>query len=113
MLMTPLSSSAQCQTRKKKNKSIKEKVCYINILLRRYSLSPEYLKHRFPFQDTVPLELIGMDLVGKLSENGHQYICVMVDYCTKWSKAYPLKYKFGAPKLLLTDQGREFVNRVI
>jgi len=70
-----------------------------------------------------------MDLIGKLTptENGHQYICVMVDYFTKWSEAYPLKtkkaeevtgcildffYTFGAPQRLLTDQGREFVNKV-
>ncbi|RXN33963.1 gypsy retrotransposon integrase 1-like protein [Labeo rohita] len=78
---------------------------------------------------TEPLELLGMDLIGKLTptENGHQYICVMVDYFTKWSEAYPLRtknadevtscildffYKFGAPKRILTDQGREFVNKV-
>lgn len=70
-----------------------------------------------------------MDLVGKLAptRQGHQYICVMIDYFTKWTEAYPLKtkcaaevtecifnffYKFGAPKRLLTDQGREFVNEV-
>lgn len=70
-----------------------------------------------------------MDLVAKLTptEDGYQYICVMVDYFTKWCEAFPLKtesaeevtgcivklfYKFGAPKRLLTDQGREFVNKV-
>ena len=70
-----------------------------------------------------------MDLVGKLtlSNGGNQYICVMVDYFTKWAEAYPLKsktaeevtncildwfYKFGAPKRLLTDQGSEFRNKV-
>ena len=69
-----------------------------------------------------------MDLV-KLTktEGGNQYICVMVDYFTKWAEAYPLKskcavevtkcivefvYKFGAPQRLLTDQGTEFKNQV-
>ncbi|CAI5673972.1 unnamed protein product [Oreochromis niloticus] len=78
---------------------------------------------------TEPFELIGMDLVGKLTltDGGNQYICVMVDYFTKWAEAYPLKnktanevtscildffYKFGAPKRLLTDQGSEFCNKV-
>lgn len=76
-----------------------------------------------------PFELVGMDLIGKLSctQNGHQYICVMVDYFTKWPQAYPLKSKsakdvtecivkfvhqFEAPKRILTDQGKEFVNAV-
>ena len=71
-----------------------------------------------------------MDLIGKLTEtkDGHQYICVMIDYLTKWPQAYPLKTKsaaevteciirffhqFEAPKRILTDQGREFVNAVI
>lgn len=70
-----------------------------------------------------------MDLVGKLatSSGGYQYICVMVDYFTKWPQAYPLKsknavevtkcildffYTFGAPQRLLTDQGSEFCNKV-
>jgi len=83
----------------------------------------------FSSQVTEPLELVGMDLVGKLTltDGGNQYICVMVDYFTKWAEAYPLKsktadevtncildffYKFGAPKRLLTDQGGEFCNKV-
>ncbi|XP_026026956.1 uncharacterized protein LOC113024268 isoform X2 [Astatotilapia calliptera] len=74
-----------------------------------------------------PFELVGMDLIGKLTEtnNGHQYICVFIDYFTKWPQAYPLKSKsavevtnclikfvhqFEAPKRILTDQGKEFVN---
>nr|XP_055055419.1 uncharacterized protein LOC129440231 [Misgurnus anguillicaudatus] len=68
-----------------------------------------------------------MDLVGKLAltDNGNQYICVIIDYMTKWPQAYPLKSKaarevadcllkfvhqFEAPKRVLTDQGKEFVN---
>ena len=80
-------------------------------------------------QVTEPFELVGMDLVGKLTvtDGGNQYICVMVDYFTKWAEAFPLKtktaeevtnciidffYKFGAPQRLLTDQGSEFCNKV-
>ncbi len=52
---------------------------------------------------------------------------MMIDYFTKWREAFPLKtksaeevtgcivklfYKFGAPKMLLTGQGSEFVNAV-
>ncbi|KAI4817650.1 hypothetical protein KUCAC02_011033 [Chaenocephalus aceratus] len=48
-----------------------------------------------PIEVTEPLELVGMDLVGKLTvtDGGNQYICVMVDYFTKWAEAYPLKSK--------------------
>jgi IS30 family transposase len=70
-----------------------------------------------------------MDLVGKLvmTDQGNQYICVMVDYFTRWSQAYAIKsksaaevtqcilkfvYQFEVPQRILTDQGREFVNQV-
>ncbi|RXN04057.1 gypsy retrotransposon integrase 1-like protein [Labeo rohita] len=102
---------AQCPQCQARRASIKEKKAYT------------------PITVTEPLELVGMDLIGKLTptESGYQYICVMVDYFTKWPEAYPLKsksaadvteciidffYKFGALKRLLTDQGREFVNKV-
>ena len=70
-----------------------------------------------------------MDLIGKLtkSDSGNSYIRVMIDYLTKWPRAYPLSskradevadcilqffYQFEAPKRILTDQGKEFVNEV-
>uniref|UniRef100_A0A9J8BA27 Integrase catalytic domain-containing protein n=1 Tax=Cyprinus carpio carpio TaxID=630221 RepID=A0A9J8BA27_CYPCA len=70
-----------------------------------------------------------MDLVGKLvkSDQQCQYILVIIDYCVKWTQAYPLKskstaevtqcilkfvYQFEVPKQILTDQGREFVNTI-
>lgn len=50
------------------------------------------------FKVTQPFELLGMDLIGKLTrtDSGHQYICVMIDYMTKWPQAYPLKSKSAA-----------------
>lgn len=70
-----------------------------------------------------------MDLIGKLKETktGNQYVCVIIDYYTKWAQAYAIKsknaeevknqilkfvYQFEAPKRILTDQGSEFVNAV-
>lgn len=57
-----------------------------------------------------------MDIVGKLSktQREHEYICVVIDYYTKWTESpaefanciVQLFYRFGAPKLILTDQGR-------
>ncbi|KAL0149440.1 hypothetical protein M9458_039260, partial [Cirrhinus mrigala] len=69
-----------------------------------------------------------MDLVGKVTRTrkGNEYICVLVDYYTKWAEAYAIPnksaavvsrciinffYRFGAPKRILTDQGSEFVNQ--
>lgn len=66
-----------------------------------------------------PWELVGMDLT-RASE-GYQYICVMMDYISKWTEAFPLKtkraeevtdcivklfYRFGVPKIIVTDQGK-------
>ena len=50
-----------------------------------------FLSLFFFLQVTELLELVGMDLVGKLTltDSGHQYICVIVDYFTKWAEAYP------------------------
>ena len=69
-----------------------------------------------------------MDLMRlSATESGNQYICVTVNYFTKWAEAYALKtksaeevtncildfvYKFGAPQRLLTDQGTEFKSQV-
>ncbi|RXN17442.1 gypsy retrotransposon integrase 1 [Labeo rohita] len=83
-----------------------------------------------PIEVVEPWDIVGTDLVGKLTptKDGYQYICVIIDYFTKWCEAFPLKtksaeevtgciiklfYRFGAPKRLLTDQGTEFVNKVI
>ena len=45
-------------------------------------------------QVTEPLELVGMDLVGKVTLTGgdNQFICVMVDYFTKLADSYPVKW---------------------
>lgn len=69
----------------------------------------------FP-QVSEPWEIVGMDLVEKLTptEGGYQYICVMVYYFTKWCEAFLLKSKSKGRSraVLLTDQGTEFVNKV-
>ncbi|RXN03986.1 gypsy retrotransposon integrase 1-like protein [Labeo rohita] len=87
---------------------------------------PKYI----PICVTKPLELLGMDLVGKVTRTrkGNEYICVLVDYYTKWAEAYAIPnksaavvsrciinffYRFGAPKRILTDQGSEFVNQAL
>lgn len=72
-----------------------------------------------------------MDLMGPFCEtnNGQQWILMMVDYMMKWPIAVPLPDKkaktmakafvkqlmctHGAPECLLSDQGCEFLNNVL
>ena len=75
-----------------------------------------------------PLECIALDVMGPLpqAENGHMYILVLADYFTKWAEAYALKdctiadvlveqfvSRFGDPRSLHSDQGREFESDLI
>lgn len=68
-------------------------------------------------------------IIMTLSEvDGFKYVFVVIDYFSKWSEAGPLKNKsavsvawflyneaicrHGCPKILLSDQGREFINKL-
>ncbi len=78
----------------------------------------------------VPIERIGMDLVGPLpkSARGHEHILVIVDYATRYPEAIPLRKatskaiaqelfllssRVGIPKEILTDQGTPFMSRTM
>lgn len=84
---------------------------------------------RAPLQTTRatrPFEQIALDILGPLpcTDKGNRYILVLADYFTKWSEAYPLVnqeaktvadifvsefiLRFGAPRTVHTDQGRNF-----
>ena len=71
-----------------------------------------------------------IDLIGPLptSQNGNTYILTVVDVCTAFTVLRPLKSKemevvarclwemftdFGTPKILQSDNGLEFVNKVM
>lgn len=74
---------------------------------------------------------IAMDIVGPLpvTKNGNQYILTIQDLLTKYSIGVPLKEttstdvadalikaficKFGAPKYILTDQGRNLISALL
>ena len=75
-------------------------------------------------------ERIGIDLVGGFPETEEGYIGVMIitEYLTKYAVVYPIKSKgakeiaenlfnyigmFGPPKIILSDQGTEFCNKIV
>jgi hypothetical protein len=72
---------------------------------------------------------IGIDFIGPLTTTagGNKYILTVVDYFTKWPEATALPTKeangvasflleifcrFGFPKVIISDQGREFCNQL-
>ncbi|KAJ8050799.1 hypothetical protein HOLleu_04137 [Holothuria leucospilota] len=83
-----------------------------------------------PIIDT-PFERIAIDLVGPIkpaTDRGHRYILVLMDYATRYPEALPLRNidtetvaeqllgvysRLGIPREVLTDQGSQFVSRVM
>ena len=73
-----------------------------------------------------PLDRIGIDILGPLprTSKGNEYIIVLCDYFSKWAEAYAVPNhtaltvadkivneficRFGIPKQIHSDQGREF-----
>jgi hypothetical protein len=76
-----------------------------------------------------PWTVVAADIMGPLpvSKTGHAYLLVMQDLFTKWIECCPLRkatgkkiceaieelviFRWGAPRVLLTDNGTEFINR--
>ena len=92
-----------------------------------------YRKANAPLQQYVvgePMERIALDIMGPLpiTEEGNRYILVITDYFTKFAEAYPMKNmeartvsnilvkefvcRYGVPRELHCDQGRQFESEV-
>ncbi|KAK3893289.1 hypothetical protein Pcinc_002845 [Petrolisthes cinctipes] len=82
------------------------------------------------YQVGAPMERVAVDIAGPLphTDKGNRYICVAMDYFTKWPEAYAIPdheaatvaqvlvdqffYCFGMPQELHSDQGRNFESAV-
>lgn len=80
---------------------------------------------------TKPFDMVGVDILGPLPEtySGNKYLLVFTDYLTKWPEAFPISRidaktiakvfineiisRHGAPKILLSDQGRQFMANLV
>ena len=78
-----------------------------------------------------PFEKVSVDIVGPIApttQRGHRYLLTLVDSATRWPEAIPLKTitavavaeglfdifsRLGCPKLVLSDQGTQFMSSVM
>ena len=84
----------------------------------------------FTTASTSPMTKINMDTIGPLpkTEEGYEHILVIIDCFSRWTECYPCKTteaeeaakhlvefvgRFGCPKEIITDNGTQFVNKVI
>ncbi|KZR96634.1 Uncharacterized protein APZ42_008916, partial [Daphnia magna] len=88
-----------------------------------------------PLQPLTPVnrvwERIAMDVVGPIQESvkGYKYILVLSDYASRFVFTFPMKNqtaqtianilvnklitKYGAPEIVLTDQGKNFLSNIV
>jgi transposase InsO family protein len=94
-------------------------------------LKPLIESRRFVTSALAPMEVLNIDSITALPEDTQfKYTCILtvVDKFTRWVELYPMQTtsaaevarclivhigRYGAPKLLQSDQGSEFVNDVI
>ena len=101
--------------------------CQKNKLVRKKNIQPMEITTT----SSSPMEKIFLDIVGPLplSENGNKYILTLQDDLSKYSQAYAIPNheaitianklvenficKFGIPKYILTDQGKDFMSNLL
>ena len=105
------------------------KTCHACQFHANYIHQPQELLH--PTIASWPFEAWGLDLVGPLPKSslGHLYILAATDYFSKWVEVVPLKevkkehvvnfirthliYRYGVPRFIVTDNGKQFYNSLI
>ncbi|KAI6660178.1 Gag-pol fusion protein [Oopsacas minuta] len=102
-------------------------------ICQRVNESGNFIKAKAPLHpikvDPEVWKMVGVDLIGPLTmtPRGNKYIITMVDYFSKWPEAdalpdksakgvalflYKTMCRFGCTQVVISDQGREFVNKV-
>ena len=95
---------------------------------------PNQHSHPAPLQPIPPADVLSrvhIDILGPVTKTkeGYRYILLIVDSFTKWCEAFPMKTmeatevadilyrdfitRFGAPEILVSDQGRNFIGKLI
>lgn len=103
------------------------KSCQRNKLVRKKNHQPMEITST----SNKPFEKISLDIVGPLTltENGNKYILTLQDDLTKFTQAYAIPVhdaqtiadrlvrqficKFGIPEKILTDQGQDFMSKLL
>ena len=103
--------------------------CHQCVTYHRGAPRKQGLMQAFPVGE--PFERVAIDLTGPhpTSRSGHVFILTVIDLFTKWVEAIPIRNKeavtvaralvdvvfsrFGVPLQLLSDNGKEFDNRVL
>jgi len=96
------------------------------VICQRNKLSKNIKRDSIRFPLTTKFKTVHIDIVGPLkrSRNGNTYILTMIDRCTSWVEAVPLRTisaeqvaskfynnwvcRFGIPDFIITDQGSQF-----
>lgn len=102
------------------------KNCYTCQLNQPFKEKPAVLRPVPPPRTAFSMWSMDLTTIKKTNE-GYIHILVIVDYLTKWVEAFPLKckeakevlkcfeneicYRYGFPKVLITDNGTEFCNK--
>ncbi|KAI6660697.1 Gag-pol fusion protein [Oopsacas minuta] len=102
-------------------------------ICQRVNESGNFIKAKAPLHpikvDPEVWKMVGVDLIGPLTmtPRGNKYIITLVDYFSKWPEAdalpdksakgvalflYKTMCRFGCTQVVISDQGREFVNKV-
>ena len=93
-------------------------------------VKPSVHTHPFTVATYAPMERLGIDTIGPLTEstNGYKYILVIICCFTRWVEMFPLRGltmeeaahalrqhfgRFGVPSQVITDNGTQFKNNTV